>query len=86
MRIGVVLYWCVLGLHMCKADDVERTESREGARRQHWGPVVRAGSFTGDSGSAVLNDHSKLHHDPEKILFIFHDTFSFHPSVTLLQL
>lgn len=58
MRIGFVLYWCVFALHLCKADDVERTESREGARRQ-WGPIVRSGSFISDSASAASNEISK---------------------------
>ncbi|CAH0719040.1 unnamed protein product, partial [Brenthis ino] len=55
MRIGFVLYWCVFGLHLCKADDVERTDYREGARRQ-WGPIVRSGSFISDSASAASNE------------------------------
>lgn len=58
MRIGFVLYWCVLAFHLCKADDVERTESKEGGRRQ-WGPLMRSGSMS-DSPSTVSNDHSKL--------------------------
>lgn len=57
MRIGVVLYWCVLAFHLCKAEDVERTESREGGRRQQWGPVVRSSSYSGDT---VNNEHSKF--------------------------
>ncbi|XP_026317837.1 stromal interaction molecule homolog isoform X2 [Hyposmocoma kahamanoa] len=58
MRIGFVLYWCVLAFHLCKADDVERTESKEGGRRQ-WGPLMRPGSMS-DSPSTVSNDHILL--------------------------
>ncbi|XP_045453679.1 stromal interaction molecule homolog [Melitaea cinxia] len=56
MRIGFVLYWCVFSLHLCKADDGDRTESREGGRRPQWGPVVRSGSFMSDSASAASNE------------------------------
>ncbi|XP_023948270.2 stromal interaction molecule homolog isoform X2 [Bicyclus anynana] len=55
MRIGLVLYWCVFVLHLCKADDGERTESREG-RRAQWGPMVRTGSFMSDSAAAASNE------------------------------
>nr|XP_034836665.1 stromal interaction molecule homolog isoform X2 [Maniola hyperantus] len=55
MRIGFVLYWCVFGLHLCRADDGERTESREG-RRAQWGPMVRSGSFMSDSAAAASNE------------------------------
>ena len=58
MRIGIMLYWCVFALHLCAADDGERTESREGGRRQ-WGPVVRSGSFISDSASAASHEISK---------------------------
>ncbi|XP_047539001.1 stromal interaction molecule homolog isoform X3 [Vanessa atalanta] len=56
MRIGFVLYWCVFAFHLCKADDGERTESREGGRRPQWGPMVRSGSFISDSASAASNE------------------------------
>ncbi|CAH2087892.1 unnamed protein product [Euphydryas editha] len=56
MRIGFVLYWCVFALHLCKADDGDRTESRESGRRQQWGPMVRSGSFMSDSASAASNE------------------------------
>ncbi|XP_072945540.1 stromal interaction molecule homolog isoform X2 [Epargyreus clarus] len=54
MRIGFVLYWCVLAFHLCKADDGERTESREG--RRQWGPVVRSGSFVNDAAVTATNE------------------------------
>ncbi|XP_050355503.1 stromal interaction molecule homolog isoform X2 [Nymphalis io] len=56
MRIGFVLYWCVFSFHLCKADDGERTESREGGRRPQWGPMVRSGSFISDSANAASNE------------------------------
>ncbi|XP_059061128.1 stromal interaction molecule homolog isoform X3 [Achroia grisella] len=60
MRIGVVFYWCVLALHLCKADDVERTESREGGRRQQYGPVARSNSFASDSTVTIANEQILL--------------------------
>lgn len=60
MRIGFVFYWCVFALHLCKADDVERTESREGGRRHQWGPPVRSGSFVSDSAVLTSNEQSKF--------------------------
>ncbi|OWR53235.1 stromal interaction molecule 1 precursor, partial [Danaus plexippus plexippus] len=74
MRIGFLLYWCVFAIHLCKADDGERTESRDG-RRAQWGPTVRSSSFTSESASvsnelilleacnnepACLQDHAGL--------------------------
>ncbi|CAG9571948.1 unnamed protein product [Danaus chrysippus] len=74
MRIGFLLYWCVFAVHLCKADDGERTESRDG-RRSQWGPTVRSSSFTSESASvsnelilleacnnepACLQDHAGL--------------------------
>ncbi|XP_049878372.1 stromal interaction molecule homolog isoform X3 [Pectinophora gossypiella] len=57
MRIGFVLYWCVFAFHLCKADDVERTETRDGGRRHQWGPGARSGSFVSDSGVQASNEH-----------------------------
>ncbi|XP_038218821.1 stromal interaction molecule homolog [Zerene cesonia] len=56
MRIGFVLYWCVFALHLCKADDGERTESKDTGRRAHWGPVARSSSFMSDSAAAASNE------------------------------
>ncbi|XP_045504817.1 stromal interaction molecule homolog isoform X2 [Colias croceus] len=56
MRIGFVLYWCVFALHLCKADDGERTESKDTGRRMHWGPVSRSSSFMSDSAAAASNE------------------------------
>ncbi|XP_063366153.1 stromal interaction molecule homolog isoform X2 [Cydia amplana] len=67
MRIGIVFYWCVLALHLCKAEDVERTESREGARRPQWGPTVRSGSFVSESAIAASNEQilvEACHNEP----------------------
>ncbi|XP_073954650.1 stromal interaction molecule homolog isoform X3 [Choristoneura fumiferana] len=61
MRIGFVFYWCVLAFHLCKGDDVERTESREGGRRQQWGPSVRSGSFVSESAIAASNEQKYLY-------------------------
>ncbi|KAI5639822.1 STIM1 orai1-activating region domain-containing protein [Phthorimaea operculella] len=61
MRIGFVLYWCVFVLHLCKGDDVERTESREGGRRHQWGPPTRSASFVSESAAVqATNDHILL--------------------------
>lgn len=60
MRIGFVLYWCVFAFHLCKAEDVEKTENRDSGRRQQWGPVVRSGSFMSDSAVAASNEQSKF--------------------------
>ncbi|VVD03075.1 stromal interaction molecule homolog isoform X2 [Leptidea sinapis] len=51
MRIGFVFYWCLFALHMCNANDGEKTESREGGRRSQWGPVVRSNSFMSDAAA-----------------------------------
>lgn len=59
MRIGFILYWCVFILHLCKADDAERSE-KDGGRREKWGPVVRSGSFVTDPAFTASNDQSKL--------------------------
>ncbi|XP_049697266.2 stromal interaction molecule homolog isoform X1 [Helicoverpa armigera] len=67
MRIGFVLYWCVFAFHLCKADDVERTETRDSGRRQQWGPVVRSGSFMSDSAVAASNEQilfEACHNEP----------------------
>ncbi|XP_061717279.1 stromal interaction molecule homolog isoform X2 [Cydia pomonella] len=67
MRIGIVFYWCVLALHLCKAEDVERTESREGARRPQWGTTVRSGSFVSESAIAASNEQilvEACHNEP----------------------
>lgn len=56
MRIGFVFYWCVFAFHLCKADDVERTESKDNGRRQQWGPVVRSSSFVNDPAVAASNE------------------------------
>ncbi|XP_052749873.1 stromal interaction molecule homolog isoform X2 [Galleria mellonella] len=71
MRIGVVFYWCVLALHLCKADDVERTESRESGRRQQYSPVGRSNSFVSDSTVAIANEQmmKATLHGHNKILF-----------------
>ncbi|XP_060806363.1 stromal interaction molecule homolog isoform X2 [Amyelois transitella] len=55
MRIGFVFYWCVFALHACRADDVERTESRDGGRRQQWGPM-RSNSHSGDTVITTSNE------------------------------
>ncbi|KAJ0172614.1 hypothetical protein K1T71_011753 [Dendrolimus kikuchii] len=60
MRIGFVLYWCVFVLHLCKADDVERTESRDGGRRPQWSSVARSSTFTTDPTLAASNEHILL--------------------------
>lgn len=59
MRIGLVLYWCVLALHLCKGDEAERTDPKDGGRRQHWGPVMRSGSYSGEL-SVAANEHSEF--------------------------
>ncbi|XP_028030047.1 stromal interaction molecule homolog isoform X1 [Bombyx mandarina] len=59
MRIGFILYWCVFILHLCKADDAERTE-KDGGRREKWGPVVRSGSFVTDPAFTASNDQILL--------------------------
>ncbi|CAH2979327.1 unnamed protein product [Chilo suppressalis] len=56
MRIGFMLYWCVFALHLCKADDVERTETKDGGRRPQWGPVVRSGSYVNDAAVTASNE------------------------------
>lgn len=73
MRIGFVFYWCVLAFHLCKGEDVERTESREGGRRQQWGPSVRSGSFVSESAIAASNEQSKYSWQPIGSLHA-HDT------------
>ncbi|XP_041968979.1 stromal interaction molecule homolog isoform X2 [Aricia agestis] len=56
MRIGVVLYWCVLAFHVCDADEGERTESgRDAGRRPQWGPGTRSASVT-DPAISASND------------------------------
>ncbi|XP_013141090.1 PREDICTED: stromal interaction molecule homolog [Papilio polytes] len=55
MRIGFVLYWCVLAFHLCKGDDTEKTESRENGRRQ-WGPGSRSSSFVNDPSVSASNE------------------------------
>ncbi|KAM3966049.1 LOW QUALITY PROTEIN: stromal interaction molecule [Aphomia sociella] len=71
MRIGVVFYWCVLALHLCKAEDVEKAESRDGGRRQQWDPVVRSNSFVSDSTVTVPNEKmmKATLHGHNKILY-----------------
>ncbi|XP_050551782.1 stromal interaction molecule homolog isoform X3 [Spodoptera frugiperda] len=67
MRIGFVLYWCVFAFHLCKAEDVEKTENRDSGRRQQWGPVVRSGSFMSDSAVAASNEQilfEACHNEP----------------------
>ncbi|XP_026736183.1 stromal interaction molecule homolog isoform X3 [Trichoplusia ni] len=70
MRIGLVFYWCVFAFHLCKAEDVERTETRESrdsGRRQQWGPVVRSGSFMSDSAITASNEQilfEACHNEP----------------------
>lgn len=59
MRIGFVLYWCVFAFHLCRGDDVDRTESKDGGRRQQWGPVVRTGSFVSDGALPAASDQSE---------------------------
>lgn len=59
MRIGFVFYWCVFAFHLCKADDVERTEHRDSGRRPQWGPVVRSGSYMSDSAVTASNEQSE---------------------------
>ncbi|XP_048481503.1 stromal interaction molecule homolog isoform X3 [Plutella xylostella] len=59
MRIGFVLYWCVFAFHLCRGDDVDRTESKDGGRRQQWGPVVRTGSFVSDGALPAASDQMK---------------------------
>ncbi|CAG5054271.1 unnamed protein product [Parnassius apollo] len=60
MRIGFVIYWCVLAFHLCEADDTERTESKENGRRSQWGPGSRSGSFLSDAVASVSNDQILL--------------------------
>ncbi|XP_022823823.1 stromal interaction molecule homolog isoform X2 [Spodoptera litura] len=67
MRIGFVLYWCVYAFHLCKAEDVEKTENRDSGRRQQWGPVVRTGSFMSDFAVAASNEQilfEACHNEP----------------------
>ncbi|CAG9133903.1 unnamed protein product [Plutella xylostella] len=40
-------------------DDVDRTESKDGGRRQQWGPVVRTGSFVSDGALPAASDQSE---------------------------
>ncbi|XP_053616229.1 stromal interaction molecule homolog isoform X3 [Plodia interpunctella] len=71
MRIGFMFYWCVFALHACRADDVERIESRDGGRRQQWGPAVRTASFAGDSGVVTTSNEQMVRssvHGHNKIL------------------
>ncbi|XP_045539446.1 stromal interaction molecule homolog isoform X2 [Papilio machaon] len=56
MRIGFVLYWCVLAFHLCKGDDTEKTESRENGRRTQWGPGSRSNSFVSDPAVSTSNE------------------------------
>ncbi|XP_013171662.1 PREDICTED: stromal interaction molecule homolog [Papilio xuthus] len=56
MRIGFVLYWCVLAFHLCKGDDTEKTESRENGRRTQWGPGSRSSSFVSDPAVSASNE------------------------------
>lgn len=81
MRIGVVLYWCVLAFHLCKADETERTESRENGRRPQWGPGSRSGSFVTDPAVSASNDQSKFNNRSDN--FTASDTCSC-PSMALL--
>ncbi|KAL0829906.1 hypothetical protein ABMA28_003383 [Loxostege sticticalis] len=60
MRIGFVFYWCVFAFHLCKADDVERTEPKDSGRRPQWGPVVRSGSYMSDSAVTASNEQILL--------------------------
>ncbi|XP_063831933.1 stromal interaction molecule homolog [Ostrinia nubilalis] len=60
MRIGLVFYWCVFAFHLCKADDVERTEPKDSGRRPQWGPVVRSGSYMSDSAVTASNEQILL--------------------------
>ncbi|GBP45073.1 hypothetical protein EVAR_33178_1 [Eumeta japonica] len=58
MRIGIVIYWCVVAFHLCNAEDEKRTDPKEGARRAQWNPVPRSGSIVGDSSAAATNEQS----------------------------
>ncbi|CAH2055734.1 unnamed protein product, partial [Iphiclides podalirius] len=60
MRIGSVLYWCVLGFHLCRADESERIESKENGRRPQWGPSSRSGSFVIDPAVSASNEQILL--------------------------
>ncbi|CAB3251695.1 unnamed protein product [Arctia plantaginis] len=67
MRIGLKFFWFVFAFHLCKAEDVERTDSKDNGRRQQWGPVVRSGSFLNDAAITASNEQilfEACHNEP----------------------